>query len=191
MNEHIELGEHAYWAPIPLDEDPEVIRQRYAAGFTSSTLDADAGAAAMAGVAAQLQAPTADGTVNLAAWARVGVPNELDVQAFAALRVVPLEEDARDEDVIALLTEGHELYQEPVVETLSTRSGDALSVRVRPLVHAEDGQIEVHQINTVLWSRPQHAALFVLSSYETDLVEATAAAILLDELAAGIGGMSS
>lgn len=191
MNEQIELGEHAYWAPIPLQEDPEEIRQRYASAFASSTPDADAVAAAIAGVATQLQAPTTDGTVNLAAWARVGVPNELDVRSFATLRVVPLEQDARDEDVLTLLVEGQELYQDPGVQTLATRSGDALSVQVRPLVRTDDGQIEVHQVNAVLWPRPTHQALFMLSSYETDLIEATEAAPLLDELAAGIVGMSA
>lgn len=191
MNEELELGEHAYFAPIPLDQDPEVIRQQYASAFASTTPDSDAVAAAIAGIASQLQAPTTDGAVNLAAWARVGTPNELDVRSFATLRVVPLEEDARDEDVMALLLEGQELYQDPAVETLPTRSGDALSVRVRPLVRADDGQIEVHQINAVLWSRPGHQALFMLSSYETDLVEAMDAGDLLDELAAGIEGMSA
>jgi hypothetical protein len=191
MNEQIELGEHAHWAPIPLHEDPDVIRQRYASAFADTTPGADAVAAAIAGVATQLQAPTVDGAVNLAAWARVGTPNELDVRSFATLRVVPLEDDASDEDVMALLVEGQELYQEPAVETLATLSGDALSVRVRPLVPADDGQIEVHQINTVLWPRPAHQALFMLSSYETDLIEATEAATLLDELAAGIAGMSA
>ncbi len=190
MNEHIELGEHASWAPIPLHEDPEVIRQQYASAF-AETPHADTIAATLAGVASKLQVPTDDGTVNLAAWARVGTPNELDVRSFATLRVVPLEEDATEQDVITLLLEGQELYQDPDVETLETRSGEAMTVRVRPLVRTDDGQIEVHQVNTVLWPRPAHQALFMLSSYETDLVEATNAADLLDELAAGIGGMSA
>jgi hypothetical protein len=191
MNEQIELGEHAQWAPIPLGVDPDEIREQLAAAFASSSYDADAAAAAMAGVAAQLQAPTSDGAVNLAAWARVGTPNELDVRGFATLRVVPLEAGASDDDVMALLLEGQELFQDPAVTTISTRSGDAVSVQVRPLVHTAGGQVEVHQVSAVLWSRPSHQALFMLSSYDVDLVEATDTAVLLDELAAGISGMSA
>lgn len=190
MKDEIELAEHAHWAPIPLTEDPEVIRQRYAEAFASPDLDADAAAAAIAGIAAQLQLPADDGSVNLAAWARVATPNELDVRAFATLRVVPLAADATREDVLALLTEGQELFQDPLVADLETASGAALSVQMRPLVLADDGQSQVHQVNAVLWSRPTHQALFMISSYETDLVEAVPAADLLDELAAGCTGMA-
>lgn len=191
MNEHIEPAEHAHWAPIPLGAEPEEIRTRFAAAFASQTYDADASAAAMAGVAAQLQAPTSDGTVNLAAWARVGTPNELDVQGFATLRVVPIESGASADDVLGLLLEGQDLFQEPAVTTIGTASGEAVSVQLRPLVPGADGQTEVHQVSAVLWSRPAHRALFVLSSYDLDLVEATDAARLLDELAVGIAGMSA
>lgn len=191
MNEQIEPAEHAQWAPIPLGVDPEEIREQFASAFASSSYDADASAAAMAGVAAQLQAPTSDGAVNLAAWARVGTPNELDVRGFATLRVVPLEADASHDDVMALLLEGQELFQEPATTTIGTQSGDAVSVQLRPLVHTADGQVEVHQVSAVLWSRPTHQALFMLSSYDVDLVQATDTAVLLDELAVGIAGMSA
>jgi hypothetical protein len=192
MDEQIELTEHARWAPIPLGVDPEEIRTQLAGAFAgAASYDADAGAAAMAGVAAQLQAPPSDGSVNLAAWARVATPNELDVLGFATLRVVPLEPDASHDDVMALLLAGQQLFQDPAVTTISTRSGDAVSVQLRPLVDGPDGQVEVHQVSAVLWSRPTHRALFMLSAYDLDLVEATETAELLDELAAGIAGMSA
>ncbi len=189
MKDEIVPAEHAHWAPIPLGQDPEVIRQQYAAAFSATTPSADVYAAAIAGVATQLQESPGDGTVNLAAWARVRTPNEIDVLGYATLRVSPLAEGATRDDVLAMLTDGQELYTEPLVGDLATSSGDALTVRVRPLVRAEDGQVEVHQVNAVVWARPEHQAVFTLTSYETDLVEAVPAGDLLDELAVGIAGM--
>jgi len=189
VNEEIEFGQHARWLPIPLGVDPEEIRRELAAAFAPTTPDADTYAAAVAGVATRLAADADPATPTLAAWALVRTPNEIDVCGFATLRVTHVGPDTTDDDALAAVTGAMEVIAEPLTQRIQTLSGEALSLRVRPLVRPDDGPTQVHQLNAVLWVRPQHQALFVLSQYETDLAQAVPAADLLDELAAGFAGM--
>lgn len=181
----IEGYSHARWVPIPLDQEADAVHDALVKRFGPSAEDS---ASAMTGVVRQLQQANAatadDGLINLAAWALVAEPGVLDVQAFATLRAIGITDDLTQAESVEAVVADAVLFQAPVVETMETMSGDATSLRFRPM----DGD-EVHQIMAVLWTRPASNALYVLSSYSTDLVEAAEVGDLLDELGAGIGGL--
>lgn len=194
MTGDIESTGHRNWVPIPLDVAPDAVHAQLLDRFSGAGADdrvADT-AAALTGAANQLLAANeqsrADGVQNLAAWALVGDDDILDVHGFATLRISPLEEALSDEAYVRLLTDGETLFQPPLVETMETMSGDAISLRFRPMFD-DSGESQVHQVSAVLWPRPEAEALYTLSSYSTDLVEAAEAGDLLDELGAGFKGL--
>lgn len=189
----IVVGGHEHWIPLPLDRSGDVLeaelRDRLAG--RGSADEVELGVALLASAAGQLAPPPGEDlpALNLAAWALLGEePHPLSFRAFATLRVVRIGTDATVENCTELVLADSEVFQEPVVEALETRSGAATGLRYRPMVR-EHGETAVHQVTAVLWPRPQAEMLYVLSNYSTDLVEAAGIGDRLEELAAGIEGL--
>jgi hypothetical protein len=190
-NGDIEAPGHELWVPIPLDLGPEELYEQLLDRFGRDAATAD-NAAAMAGAARQLVEANAHAeethSQNLAGWALVSAPSSLSVRAFATLRGATLDPGTTPREVVDQLTEGETLFEDPVLRPLETRSGDATSIRARPMVDV-DGASRVHELTAVVWSRPELSAGYILSTYSTDLVEAREIGELLDELAASIAGL--
>lgn len=186
MSEFIEASSHPLWLPIALDRTAEDLQESVVDRFGPGSEDV---AAAMAGVAHQLREAGGtvadDGMVNLAAWALLVEPEVLDVRAFATLRAIGIVDDITQQEAVDAVIGDATVFQAPQVETFETLSGDATSLRFRPMVD----DAEVHEVLAVLWPRPQSHALYVLSTYSTDLVESADIGDLLDELGAGIQGL--
>jgi hypothetical protein len=191
VKEYIDVDGHPLWKPIPLDVTPEELGDSLRREYTGTAPDVEleTNVAAMVAVSRQLRTPDAEDGMNLAAWALVEDPGTLSVRDFAALRVAELDAATTTKDAVAGLTEGHSLFQEPVVEALETASGEAVAVRFRPMVQ-EEGEVRVHQVTAVLWLRPEHLALFMLSTYAEDLVAGAETADRLMDLAAGVRGLT-
>lgn len=191
MNDVIEAAGHELWLPIPLDRDAEAMYDELVRRFGDGDEAADH-AALLAGVARQLADANADaastGMQNLAGWALLERPDALAVRALATLRVVLLESDITAEEVVRELSGGDTLFEAPVSQPMDTRSGEAVNVRLRPMVD-EAGASRVHEVAAVLWPRPEQEAWYILSTYSTDLVEAAGIGELLEELGAGIEGL--
>ena len=187
MKDEIEVAEHPRWVPVRLDQDPETTRRHWETVAEGSDDPAGVGAL-MASVVRQLQTSEDPNVVPLAAWALLEPTGALDVSGFAILRLMPVEESADEDSVVRDLTAGTPVFSEPVIGSVETRSGVAVSVRMRPMV-AVGGQQEVHHLTTVLWVRPRHQALFSLSYYGTRLTDSLESADLLEELAAGVDGL--
>lgn len=190
MNSNIDVTGHRYWIPIPLDVTPEnlfkSLMERFGATFV---IGLDANVAAVVGAARLLQQTNVavgdDGLLNLAGWALTHDPDGLEFWAVATLAVTSMQADATADDCVNAVIGDQQLFQTPVVETMETMSGDAISLRYRPMV--EDNQ--VHQSTAVMWLRPEQQALYLLTNYCTDLVEAGEIGDLLDELGAGVKGL--
>lgn len=191
MYDDIEATGHQYWIPIPLDVPPDALYQLLLERFAGSGSENDVAnsASAMIGVANELRREGQDdGLGNLAAWALTRQPDKLDLGGFAALRVSSTEEGWTDDDCVHEVIAELPLYQDPVVERMETMSGEALSVRYRPMVE-QDGETQVHQVSAVLWPRLDERLVFTLTNYSFDLVEAAEVGDRLDELGAGIKGL--
>ena len=191
MEDGIDVEGHPLWVPVPLHLSPDELRAELVGRYAGSLPDEDLDSVADGLVAVSrrlVEDEPTDGSMNLAGWALVAHPDGLEVRAFATLRVVPLEPSADLAAAVDRLLDGQELFQPPQAGTVETRSGPAATVRFRPIVE-EDGQTEVHQVSAVLWARPARLALFLLSTYALDLREAEDAGDLLEELAAGVGGL--
>jgi hypothetical protein len=189
----IEATGHELWVPVPLDCDPEGLQQRLVDRFDADPEGTVVDHAAMvAGVARRLIDANASSEetaiMALAAWALVEEPDTLRVRAFATFRVAVMDPGTTADEVARGLVGTDPMFQEPVSRTLDTLSGEAVSMRIRPMVD-EDGASRVHELAAVLWSRPETGAWYVLSTYSLDLVEAAEVGELLDELAAGISGL--
>jgi hypothetical protein len=191
MTDFIDAAGHSLWVPIPLDRDSETVHAELLARFGADDPTADH-AALIAGVARQLtegnDVVEQDGVQNLAAWALLQRPEELVVRALATLRVVLLETEVAAEEVVRELSGAETLFEAPALRPVDTRSGEAVSVRLRPMVE-EAGASRVHEVSAVLWSRAEQSAWYLLSTYSTDLVEAGEVHALLEELAAGLEGL--
>ncbi|MGI9155900.1 MAG: hypothetical protein ACR2FG_04595 [Marmoricola sp.] len=192
MYDDLEATGHKYWIPIPLDVPPDALYQHLLERFrgTASEDSVANNASAMMGVANELRDPrnTEESTQNLAAWAMVREPDALEVHGFATLRASVIERGTTTDECIRGLMEDQPLYQDPVVMTMETMSGDATSLRYRPMVE-DQGETQVHQVTAVLWPRPDERLLFTLTNYCLDLVEAAEIGDRLDELGAGIKGL--
>lgn len=191
MTDFIEVTGHELWVPIPLDRDPDEVHDQLSDRFGPGDPAAD-NAALLSGVARRLaeadDGAGRTGVHNLAAWALVTQPDELVVRALATLRAVLLEPGVTAEEVVRGLAGDEPLFEAPAVRPIDTRSGEALTVRLRPMV--DEGPVpQVHELAAVLWARPEVEAWHVLSTYSTDLVEAREVGELLEELAAGIEGL--
>lgn len=183
---------HPLWIPLPLDCSAEVLEAELTERFAGRASDEQVTfvVGLLTQLAERLSQPPADGVpaVNMAAWVLLADPDGIGLRAFATLRAAALASDATREDCIEIARAGIPVFQEPVVEDMETRSGTAIALRYRPMVEA-DGTTEVHQVSAVLWPRPEHNVLYLLSNYCEDLVEAAEIADLLDELGAGIEGL--
>lgn len=191
MNEPIEAAGHELWLPIPLDGEPEAFHEELVRRFGDADENADH-AALLVGVARQLRDANAGaertGTQNLAGWALLERAGTLAVRALATLRVVLLEPDITATEVVEALSGAETLFETPLSRQMDTLSGEAVNVRLRPMVEQEGGS-RVHEVAAILWPRPQQEAWYILSTYSTDLVEAAEIGGLLEELAAGIEGL--
>ena len=187
MKDEIEVAEHPRWVPVPLDQDPESTRQHWE-GVAEGAPDPAGVGAAMASVVRQLQTSDDPNVVPLAAWALLEPTGALDVSGFAVLRLMPVEPTADEDSVVRDLVSGTPVFSDPLIGQVETRSGTAVSVRLRPMVEV-DGRPEVHHLVTVLWVRPSHQALFTLSHYGTDLTASLETADLVEELASGVDGL--
>lgn len=156
----IEAGGHELWLPIPLEGDPEWLHEELVRRFGDGDETAD-NAALVVGAALQLGEANLEadrtGMQNLAGWALLDQPDQLTVRALAALRVVLVEGDLTAAEVLAELSGGETLFESPVSQPMDTRSGEAVTVRLRPMVE-EAGTSRVHEIAAVLWPRPEHQA---------------------------------
>lgn len=63
------------------------------------------------------------------------------------------------------------LFEDPVLQPIETRSGEATSARLPPMLE-ESGTTYVHEAAAVLWHRPDDSSWFILWTYSTDLGEA-------------------
>lgn len=187
MKDEIEVAEHPRWVPVPLDQDPETTRQHWESVAEGADDPAGVGAL-MASVVRQLQAADDPEVLPLAAWALLEPTGALDVSGFAMLRLMPVEETTDEDSVVRDLVSATPVFSDPVIGSVETRSGPAVSVRMRPMVEV-DGRQEVHHLTTVLWVRASHQALFSLSYYGTQLTDSLEGADLLEELAAGVDGL--
>lgn len=190
MSDVIEAGGHAYWVPISLEIDPDEVQQQLLDRFGREESTAD-NAALLTGAARQLldaNAAAGPGMVNVGAWGLLREPDALVVRAIASLQYVVLPEDITADDVVRHLAGEEPLFEDPQVQPIETRSGDAVSARLRPMLD-DAGTTQVHEAAAVLWHRPEVSAWFILSTYSTDLVEAREVGDRLDELAAGIEGL--
>lgn len=190
----IESEGHRSWVPLDLDltavQTAEELRRRFEPADEDERFELNVAAATgtVASLREQAAALEASGTVVCAAWLLTREPTRLDVRAVAVLRAsavpvgTPL--DALVEGVIG----DEPRHGEPWVEELETWSGDAHRIRYRPLVRV-DGDDEVHQVNVVLWSRPEDGVVFLLSCHVDSLLGAHQVGDLLDELAAGMKGL--
>lgn len=189
ISDDLIVGGHELWVPIPLDGDPDDLHEQLLDRF--GTDDAAAAAAALlTGVARQLgdaRQPAAGRPVQLAAWGLLSEPQTLDVRALATLSLA-FADTAEAADVVSSLAEGETLFEDPDTQPIDTRSGEAISVRLRPMVD-DDGTTQVHEVVAVLWARPDDSAWYILSTYVDDLVEAREIGDLLEELAAGVEGL--
>jgi hypothetical protein len=191
VNDVIEATGHELWLPIPLDRETDGMYDELLQRFGHRDQAPDS-AALVVGVARRLADANADvertGMQNLAAWALLERPDVLTVRALATLRVALLEPDLSADEVVRGLSDGESLFEAPVLQPMDTRSGEALSVRLRPMVE-EAGASRVHEVAAVLWQRSAQQAWYILSTYVTDLVEAAEIAGFLEELGAGIEGL--
>jgi hypothetical protein len=188
----IVVAAHPSWVALPLDRSADVLEAelRERLDGLGDRRQIDEAVVLLSEVARQLAAPPAEDlpALNVSAWVLLADPAGLDLRAFATLRVVTIGPDTTAEDAVNLVLAEAEVFQEPVVERLETRSGDAIGLRYRPMVD-NVGRSEVHQVSAVLWPRPERELLYVLSNYCEDLVEAAEIADRLDELGAGIEGL--
>lgn len=184
----------AGWLPLdldaPSDEVEQVLVQRFARRVPDPMVEASA--AALAGLALQLRQQAVDletdGVVLLAAWVHLDEPEVLSPAALAQLRRFPMAAHEQLVDVEQRMVAGVELQRPVERDEISTGSGTAYGLRVRPVVEV-DGTREVHEQLYVTWLRPQHGAAFVLSCYTTELVEAPALYFALCALAEGVTGL--
>jgi hypothetical protein len=183
----IVVADHPRWLPLPLQEAPDWFVGAVVAEFGD---DAQEAAAVVASVMHSLATPPTDGSEHLAAWALMGEGDTFTPRSFVTLRVVPHEDGAPTDagSLLTLLTGGETLFSAPLENPLETASGAATWWRLRPMVEVA-GEVQVHQLDAVLWSRPERQAHFVLSHYGSDLVGACAAGDLMLELAAGVSGL--
>lgn len=190
MSDVIEAGGHAYWVPVSLEIDPDEVQQQLLDRFGREEATAD-NAALLTGAARQLldaNAANGPGMVNVGAWGLLREPDTLDVRAIASLQYVVLAEDITADEIVRHLAGDEPLFEDPLLQPIETRSGDATSARLRPMLE-DGGTTHVHEAAAVLWRRADASAWFILSTYSTDLVEAHEVGVRLDELAAGIEGL--
>ena len=190
----IESAGHRYWVPLPLDADPTEtvasLRRRFDGTAPESELEANLSVAQGTVTTLQAQAHGAfdQGIITCAAWVLTADPDRIDIRATAVLRASVVEPGSTVDDCIRVVLGEQPQHGSPTVEPMETLSGDAWSIRYRPVVRvgAED---QVHQINTVLWTRLDDSIVFVMSAYADDLLQANEIGDRLDELAAGMRGI--
>ena len=194
MKDEIEVTGHPRWVPVPLGLGPSALMEHLRPRLEElGTAYADpevaeTAAEALVGAARRLEStPPEDGGLNLAAWGLLGdaARSQPPIAAIAALRALPI---AADQDIVALLAEGMRLHLDPILGVLETTSGEARTIRLRPMVEVT-GETRVHQLTAVVWERPEVGAAVVLSSYGEDLADATEAGDLLEELGRGVDGL--
>jgi hypothetical protein len=185
----IEATGHELWIPLPLEGPSEVVTQQLTQRFGDDDSVADQ-IALLTGVVTQLQQANDqdEGVLNLAGWALVRRPDQLDVRTLATLRAVAVDEGTTAEEVGRGLAAGSTLFEEPTLTEVETMSGDALGIRLRPMVEEGDST-QVHEAIGLVWLREGDQVCFLLSTYVDDLVEALEIGDLLDELGAGIKGL--
>lgn len=192
----IESEGHRHWVPLPMDEEPDEIgaalRRRFSPRADTSDEVLELNLAAAQGIATNLQQQAAqsadDGIVVCAAWVLLPEPTRFEVRAVATLRAVGVVPGLASPHLVEDVVGEGPRHGDPVVEPFETWSGEAHSIRYRPIVES-GGEQQVHQVNAVLWDRADQGVAFVLSCYVDDLIEAGDVGDLLDELAAGMKGI--
>lgn len=190
----IESEGHASWVPLDLErtavQTAEELRRRFEPADEDELFELNVAAATgtVASLREQSAALEAGGTVVCAAWLLTREPTRLDVRAVAVLRASAVPVGTPVDVLVAGVVGDEPHHGEPWVEELETWSGEAHRVRYRPVVHRAGGD-EVHQVNVVLWSRPDDGVVFLLSCHVDSLLEANQVGDQLDELAAGMRGI--
>jgi hypothetical protein len=181
---------HARWLPLPLEGDVDAQATAAACDLTAQQAGerVDHVAALIAGTARvvrrQADEMLRDGIPTFLAWSLLPGPGVLEPGPVALLRGFPLAADATDDEVVTTVVDpAAERHGDIDVDRMDTASGQALTVRWRPVVRAEDGTRLVHEQRAVLWPDRSKEALLVLSLYAVDLVEGGSAAEPLTELA--------
>lgn len=192
MSEEILAGGHELWVPVALDMEPDELERQLLDRFGDDDATADS-AAFLVGTARQLAQANATAEdamiLNLAAWGLLTKPDVLHIRGVATLRAAGgLAPGTTADQIIERLAGGSVLFDAPVKYPIDTHSGEAVSVRVRPMVD-EDGVSRVVELAAVLWARPDVSAWYMLSTYTEDLVEAKEIGELLEELGAGMEGL--
>ncbi|VXC06894.1 hypothetical protein [Nocardioides sp. AX2bis] len=179
------------WFPLDLTRTPEQVHAAILAEYPAGDEVTAATAEGLVGMVRSLQAQTgegeATGIVNLAAWVLLDDPATLSPVAVATLRGL-VEESGDPMQVVAGMTAGAELYDEPPLVALGTASGPATLTRIRTVEVVRGGR-EVHEQSLVLWPRPQHGYVVTLSAYVQDLVLSDRVGAAMRQLATGITGL--
>lgn len=194
MTEMIEAAGHVHWVPLPLDAEPDAVvdslRERYA-GTTPADdlgLQLDLVRGTIAALRRQDASWEETGTAIGAAWALTPDPERLEIAALAVLRASAVTAATGAEAVMSELIGDGPVHGRPVVEALDGAGTACYRLRYRPVVD-NAGEREVHQLNAVVWLRPEQSLVYVLSAYVHSLLEADTIGDLLEELALGMTGL--
>ena len=187
----ISVPGHVRWLPLPLEGDIDLQATAAARELTGAAGGdrVENLAAVIAGTARAVLRRTQaleqeEGIPTFLAWSLLPGPGILQPGPVALLRGLSLPPSASGDDVVAsVVTPGAERYGEVDVDRLDTASGPAWTVRWRPVVHGDDGTRQVHEQRAVLWPDEEREVVLCLSLYVVDLVDGSAAAEPLEELA--------
>ena len=193
MTATIEAAGHANWVPLPLDTDPDVVVDRLRGRYAATTpeddlaLQLDLVRGTIAALRRQDDSWEETGTAIGAAWALTPDPERLEIAALAVLRASAVTAATGAEAVMSELIGEGPVHGQPVVESLDGAGTGCYRLRYRPIVENAEER-EVHQLNAVVWLRPEQSLVYVLSSYVQSLLEADTIGDLLEELALGMAG---
>lgn len=179
------------WFPLDLTRTPEEVHAAILAEYPTGDEVTAATAEGLVGMVRGMQEQTGQaeetGVVTLAAWVLLDDPATLSPVSVATLRGLALE-SGDPMEVVAGMTAGAALVDEPPLVDLETASGPATLTRIRT-VEVVQGDREVHEQSVVLWPRPQHGYVVTLSAYVEDLVLSDRVGAAMRQLATGISGL--
>lgn len=189
----IDVGGFREWFPLELEMDPDEYADSVVAHFEDDRTPSDVlrlMAAGLTGLANQLKEGVDDDTLLLAAW--VLLPpggTTLEIRTVARLQAVRVRMGMTPGEMVDDLVSGSDLNQPPLVETISTASGPATSVRIRTVQASENGT-DLFDTACVFWlPEGENYAVALLTLPIGDLVVASEAAQALAGLAESVKGV--